>query len=63
MVVGKKFKKRDPKKLYEKSKNQKSFNKIGLTGDYEKPKSPFLEIDTSKEDTKKSVNKLISKIF
>ncbi len=55
--------KRDPKKLYKKSKNQKNLNKIGLTGDYEKPKSPFLEIDTSKEDLKKSVNKLISKIF
>jgi len=55
--------KRDPKKLYKKSKSIKGFNKIGLTGGYEEPKNPFLKIDTSKEETLKSVNKIIKKIF
>lgn len=55
--------KRDPKKLYKKSKSVKGFSKIGLTSGYEKPKNPFLKIDTSKEETSKSVNKIIKKIF
>ena len=55
--------KRDPKNLYKKSKKVKGFSKIGLTGGYEEPKNPFLKIDTSKEETSKSVNKIIKKIF
>ena len=55
--------KRDPKKLYKKSKSIKNFNKIGLTGSYEKPKNPFLKVDTSKEKLSKSVDKIIKKIF
>ena len=55
--------KRDPKKLYKNSKIIKGFNKIGLTDGYEEPKNPFLKIDTSKEETSKSVNKIIRKIF
>ena len=49
--------KRDPKKLYKKLKTIKGFNKIGLTGSYEKPEDPSMKIDTSKETINNSVKK------
>ncbi len=55
--------KRDPKKLYKKSKIIKDFNKIGLTSGYEEPKNPFITIDTSKESISRSINKLMEHIF
>mgnify|MGYP001292851573 CR=1 FL=1 len=55
--------KRDPKKLYTKVKNIKGFNKIGLTGSYEKPENPFIKIDTSKETIINSVKKIIKGVF
>ena len=54
---------RDPKNLYKKSKSIKDFNKIGLTGDYEVPTNPDIEIDTSNSRALDSVNKIIKKIF
>ena len=55
--------KRDPKKLYKKIKIIKGFNKIGLTGSYEKPLDPSIKIDTSKETINSSVKKIIKKVF
>ena len=54
---------RDPKNLYKKAKSIKDFNKIGLTGDYEMPTNPDIEIDTSNSSALDSVNKIIKKIF
>ena len=55
--------KRDPKKLYKKAKAVKGFNTIGLTSGYEKPESPSIKIDTSKENINYSVTKIINFIF
>jgi bifunctional enzyme CysN/CysC len=55
--------KRDPKGIYKKSKKISSFNKIGLTGIYEKPLKPFLKIDTSKYSAENSVKMIFNKIF
>ena len=55
--------KRDPKNLYKKIKIIKGFNKIGLTGSYEKPLDPSIKIDTSKETINSSVNKILKKVF
>ena len=55
--------KRDPKKLYKKLKTIKGFNKIGLTGSYEKPEDPSIKIDTSKETINNSVKKILKCIF
>ena len=55
--------KRDPKKLYKKLKTIKGFNKIGLTGSYEKPEDPSMKIDTSKETINNSVKKILKCIF
>lgn len=55
--------KRDPKKLYRKAKTVKGFNTIGLTGGYEKPESPSIKIDTSKENINHSVKKIINIIL
>ena len=56
-------KKRDTKKLYYKSKNEKNFNMIGIKGDYEKPKKPDLIVDTSVENLNKIVRKILRKIL
>jgi adenylyl-sulfate kinase len=55
--------KRDPKKLYGKIKKNKTFNTAGLTGVYEKPKDPFLIIDTSKISVEECVEMIINKNF
>ena len=55
--------KRDPKKLYLKTKNNSSINNIGIGGFYENPIKPFLRIDTSKTSVQESVNMLVKKIF
>ena len=55
--------KRDPKKLYKKIKIIKGFNKIGLTGSYEKPLDPSIKIDTSKETINSSVKKILKIVF
>lgn len=54
---------RDPKKLYLKSKQKKKFKMIGTSNDYEKPKSPNLVVDTSKEKLDFIVSKIIKKIL
>ena len=56
-------KKRDTKKLYYKSKNEKNFNMIGTKGDYEIPKKPDLIVDTSIENLSIIVGKILKKIF
>ena len=56
-------KKRDTKKLYYKSANKKNFNMIGTKGDYEKPKTPDLIVDTSTENLNKIVSKILRKIL
>jgi bifunctional enzyme CysN/CysC len=55
--------KRDPKSIYKKSKKISSFNKIGLTGIYEKPLNPFLKIDTSKQSAQNSVKIIFNRVF
>lgn len=55
-------KERDPKKLYRKSNNKKNFNMIGTKGDYEKPKTPNIVVDTSKESLRKIIKKILMKI-
>ena len=55
--------KRDPKGLYKKAKKDKNMNKTGLGANYEKPRNPNLEIDTSKQKTDEIVKNLIKKAF
>ena len=55
--------KRDPKVLYKKAKKDKNMNKTGLGANYEKPRNPNLEIDTSKQKTDEIVKNLIKKAF
>ena len=55
--------KRDPKGLYKKAKKDKNMNKTGLGTNYEKPRNPNLEIDTSKQKTDEIVKNLIKKAF
>ena len=55
--------KRDPKGLYLKAKKDKNMNKTGLGTNYEKPRNPNLEIDTSKQKTDEIVKNLIKKAF
>jgi bifunctional enzyme CysN/CysC len=55
--------KRDPKGLYKKSKKDKNMNKTGLGANYEKPKKPDLEIDTSKQKTDAIVKDILKKAF
>jgi adenylyl-sulfate kinase len=55
--------KRDPKGIYKKSKKLSSFNKIGLTGVYEKPLNPFLKIDTTKQSALNSVKMILDRVF
>jgi bifunctional enzyme CysN/CysC len=56
-------KKRDVKGLYAKSKTVKDFNKIGMSNHYEKPNSPFLNIDTTHKSVESCVNEIFKKIF
>ena len=53
---------RDTKGLYKASKKNKKFNKIGLSSNYEKPKSPNLEIDTSKQSVDICLDQILKKI-
>ena len=53
---------RDTKGLYKASKKNKKFNKIGLSNHYEKPKSPNLEIDTSKKSVDICLDQILKKI-
>ena len=55
--------KRDSKGLYKKSKKDKNMNKTGLGANYEKPKKPDLEIDTSKQKTDAIVKDILKKAF
>ena len=36
---------------------------IGTSGDYEKPKNPNMIVDTSKENLKQIINRIIKKIL
>ena len=56
-------KKRDVKGLYKKVKQNNKINNIGLSGNYEKPQTPFLEIDTSKSSINSCVELIFRKIF
>ena len=51
--------KRDPKKLYQRQLRGLTL----LTGGYEKPESPSIKIDTSKENINHSVKKIINIIL
>ena len=52
--------KRDPKGLYKKARQGKIPNFTGIDSNYEKPKNPELEIDTSKVSLSKAVKKILN---
>ena len=56
-------KERDPKKLYEKMDKGLISNMVGIDLIYEAPLTPNITIDTSKENFKTSVNRIISYLY
>jgi bifunctional enzyme CysN/CysC len=56
-------KERDVKGLYKALRKNNRFNKIGLSHNYEKPKSPDLEIDTSKKSIDNCLKLILEKII
>jgi adenylylsulfate kinase-like enzyme len=55
--------KRDSKGLYQKARKDKFINKTGLGINYEIPKNPDLEVDTSKQQIMEIVDLIVEKLF
>ncbi|GBF33917.1 adenylylsulfate kinase [Desulfocucumis palustris] len=51
--------KRDPKGLYKKARIGKIYGFTGITAPYEEPENPEIIIETDKDSTEESVNKII----